>query len=233
MDNAAWGFGISLGLALLGIALRAMTVSGAAAGVVLATATSTGLGWRGLALLATFVVLASALTRLGYGRKAALGLAEPRGGRRGAKQAIANLSVPAGCALAAALVGPREMLTMAFAGALAAALADTSGTEIGKLWGRRAYSPLSWRLVEPGTPGGVSLQGLLGSMGGGALIAAVAMGLELLSTRQALGVALAGLVGAYAESVLHTALRKSGGLDHDVSNFLNTLLGAWAAALLA
>ena len=96
------------------------------------------LGWPGWALLLLTFVAASVSSRLGLRRKMLLGIAEERGGRRGAGNAIANTGV---AAIAALLVAGRRRLAdaarLAFVAALAAGGSDTIASEIGKAWGRR------------------------------------------------------------------------------------------------
>src|ERR1051326_5402891 len=54
---------------------------------------------------------------------------------------------------------------------LATAAADTAGSEIGQLLGRTTFLPLSFRRVERGTEGAISLEGTLAG-----IVAAVAVG---------------------------------------------------------
>jgi uncharacterized protein (TIGR00297 family) len=221
--------------AALGFGLRAMRASGAVAGWALGSLVFWALGLAGFALLATFVVVAVALTRLGYARKAALGLAESSGGRRGAAHALANLVVPGACALFAALIPGEPAYRLAFVGALAVALADTAGTEAGKLWGRRAVSPLSLREVAPGTPGAVSFPGTLAGALAAAALGTLGAALGLVPVGAVWIVALAGTLASLAESLLSALAPERPLLSHHALNLANTFVGAvvagWAAKL--
>jgi uncharacterized protein (TIGR00297 family) len=158
---------------------------GAAAAALVGAAVLVGAGWRGFVLLFVFFVSSSALTR--------------GGGRRTVVQVLANGGIAAAAALLS-LATPAGRL--AFAGALAAATADTWSTEIG---GRAAQTPrliTSGRVVPAGTSGGVTWLGSLGGLAGAALLGASAAVLGLASWRAALLVTVAGLAGGLADSVL-------------------------------
>ncbi|HEX4953340.1 MAG TPA: DUF92 domain-containing protein [Thermoanaerobaculia bacterium] len=218
--------------AVAALGLRAVDRSGAAVGWVLGTAVWATLGWPGFALLGLFVVTASALTRLGWAEKVARGLAEGRGGRRGARHALANLSVAVLAAMLAALRPEEPWWPLAFAGALAAALADTTGTEVGKAWGRRAFSPTTLRGVPPGTLGAVSLEGTAASAVAALLLGLAGAGLGLYPLGSTPAVALAGFLAAVFESLLSSVRSRRPLLSHDALNLTNTLVGALLAAVL-
>jgi uncharacterized protein (TIGR00297 family) len=183
-------------------------------------------GWGAYGLLWAFFLAGTIATRLGYGRKAALGVAQADSGRRGAAHVAANCLVPAALLL---LSAPRA----AFAAAFAAALADTLGTEIGTVFGRRPLSPLTFRRVAPGTPGAVSLPGTLASLAGAAAIALAAAGLGVVGAALVFAVAAGGFLGALAESVVASLGARFGlRLDHDFANAFNTFAGAMIALRL-
>src|SRR3712207_100176 len=79
--------------------------SGALGGLLVGTAIYASLGVRGFAILALFVVGGSLLTRLGYRSKQHTGTAQEHGGRRGARNAIANCAVATLCAILAGAPG--------------------------------------------------------------------------------------------------------------------------------
>ncbi len=123
---------------------------------------------------------------------------------------------------------------MAFVGAFAAALADTLGTEIGTLFGKRPFSALTLRPLSPGTPGAISLQGTAASLAGAAAIAAAGAGLGLIPPGLVWVAALGGFLGALAESVLSAMGRRFlFRLDHEFANALNTFVGAMLALRIA
>lgn len=244
MTALAVGLGVSLAFAGAAWLARALTLSGLLAAALVGTSVWVGLGWRGFAVLAAFFVLASGLTRLGYRRKAAAGLAEGqaegRGGRRTASQVLANGGVAAVAApLAAfapeAVVPP--LLAVAFAAAFATTAADTASTEVGQLLRRRTVLVTTLRPVPPGTDGGVSLPGTAAALGAAVLVAGLGGGLGLYGPAGvwagAMVAAAGGFLGAAADSLLGATLERRGLLDNDRVNLLATLAGALLGAALA
>ena len=98
-------------------------------------------------------------SRLGLARKERLGIAEERGGRRGAGNAIANCGVAAMAAIAALTTPYPAAALVALVAALTAGGSDTVASEIGKAWGRSTFLVTTFSRVNPGTPGAMSLEG--------------------------------------------------------------------------
>lgn len=160
--------------------------------------------WAGLAaLLAPFLVA----TLLG---KAPGGLES--GGPRVLAQVLAN-GAPGLVGLGVALLGGegvRGLGAAAFAGAFAALGADTVATEVGTRFGGTPRHALTWRPLARGESGGVSLAGLAGSVGGGAL-APVAMALcGGLSWAVVGAVTAAGVAAGYVDSVVGAVFQRKG-----------------------
>lgn len=207
--------------------LRVVSRSGALAGGIVGSLILGFGGWSFYALLWAFFLAGTLATKLGFRRKAALGVAQADSGRRGAAHAVANCLVPAALVLLG--VGP-----IAFVGAFAAALADTLGTEVGTLFGKRPFSALTFSPMAPGTPGAISVQGTAASLAGAAAIAAAGAGLGLIPPGLVWVAALGGFLGALAESVVSaTGRRFLFRLDHEFANAFNTFLGAMLALRLA
>ena len=203
--------------------LRIVSPSGAVAGGVAGFLILAAGGWPAYALLWAFFLLGTLATKLGYRRKAAAGTAQANEGRRGAANVVANCLVPAGLLLLG-------LPTAAFVAAFGAALADTLGTEVGTLYGRRAFSPLTFQSLPPGTPGAVSLPGTTACLAGAAAIAAAGFLLGLVPAAVVWVAGLAAFLGAMSESWLNDFGRRAGfGLDHEFANGLNTFIGAMVA----
>jgi uncharacterized protein (TIGR00297 family) len=167
--RAFLGLAVNGAIAALAFFAHSIDLPGAASAVVIGTAITASLGLPGLAVMVAFFVVGSGVTKLGYGIKAARGIAQEKGGARGWRNAWANGGVPAGLALlAAAFAEPAKALfTLAYAAAVATAAADTCSSEVGKAYGRRTFLITTFRPVPPGTEGAVSLEGTLGGFAGG------------------------------------------------------------------
>ena len=124
------GFGLAVIMGGLGLAARALAVSGAVAAVMVGTVIFGlgGLPWA--ALMITFFVTSSLLSKLFSSRKRALTDKFEKGSNRDWAQVLANGG--AGAFLAAiALLFPDEVWPwLAYAGVMATVNADTWATEI-------------------------------------------------------------------------------------------------------
>ncbi len=128
-------------------------------------------GWQWAVLLMAFFVSSSVLTRLFGKKKASLNEKFDKGGTRDIGQVLAN------GAIASIFAGLHFFFPLAswtwvmFVSSLAAVNADTWATELGVLNPSLPRLVTSWKTVERGTSGGVSLYGILAATGGAAFIA--------------------------------------------------------------
>lgn len=224
---------VNLVLGALGYAAGGVSRSGLTAGVVLGTLVYLGLDWRGYLLLLAFFVVGTACTKLGYARKAAAGIAQERGGRRGARNALAKSSVAAACAVFAATTAHPLVFTLAFAGAFATAAADTASSEIGKAFGRRTFLITTLRAVPRGTEGAVSVEGTSAGILAAAALAVLGAVGGLLPWAALAPIIVAAFIANTLESLVGATLETRGLLDNEAVNFLNTLCGALLAASAA
>jgi uncharacterized protein (TIGR00297 family) len=216
--------------AALAYALGMVSRGGALGGLVVGTIIYYCLGPQGFAVLALFVVGGSLLTRLGYGRKRRAGTAEAGGGRRGAKNALANCSVAVACALLAAVTSS-EAFAAAFVASLGAAFADTAESEVGQLYGRAPRLIATLRRVPPGTDGAVSLPGTLAGLAAAGLTAALGFALGMATSfGGALIVALAAFLGTVVDSLVGALAPRVG---NEITNVLCTLVAAALAFFFA
>jgi uncharacterized protein (TIGR00297 family) len=225
-----WAVGLNAVMAMAAWARGSLTLTGAAAGTVLGIAIYLGAGPAGWAMLVLAFAAAVVSSRVGLARKAALGIAEERGGRRGAGNAIANCLVGAIGAWLMAVGWSDAPGALVLGAGLVAGASDTVASEIGKAFGGtpRAFPTLA--AVPPGTPGAVSAVGTLAGLGAAVVMSLIA-GLILpggffLTPFMVLG----ATAGAFAESALATRYEARGILNNDMLNFLNTVVAALAAA---
>lgn len=234
--------------------VNALSGGGALGAFVVGTATYATLGWPGAAVLLAFFITSIGLSHLGRARKRQLQTLEKQGARD-ASQVLANGGIATICVLLA-IFGDQRFIA-AFAGAFAAATADTWGTEVGTLLGRNPRSILTFRPVAAGLSGGVTLAGSTAELAGAGLIAWVAALTQLSSPWPVLA---GGVVGALIDSVLGaslqalrwcpqcrrpcetephqcgantTVIRGAAWVTNDVVNALATLSGAAVAFALA
>jgi uncharacterized membrane protein len=116
------------------------------------------------------------LSRAGKPRKREL-VDIGKGGPRDAAQVLANGGVATACIVAWALLdhgSASSLWFIAFAGAYAAATADTWGTEIGTLAAEPPRSVLTGQPIATGLSGGVSPAGTAAEIAGAVLIAVLA-----------------------------------------------------------
>jgi len=209
-------------VALAGYAAATVTASGAIAGAVLGTTIFLFTGPTGWALLLLCFAVAVLTSRMGLTRKRALGIAEERGGRRGAGNAIANTGIAAIAAAMSALTYAAADARLAFVTALIAGASDTVASEIGKAWGRRTFLITTARRVPPGTSGAMSLEGTAAGLLAAALLGGAACALGVVAWKMLLYVVAGATAGALAESGLGATLEHRGVLNNDVLNFINT-----------
>lgn len=213
----------------------------------------TTLGVGGYVLGVSFLVVGSALTRVGRARKEALGIAEKRGGARGPENLWGAAGVAAICAICCALCRAlskqsaintgsvskilsisEHCLKIGFCSAIAAKSADTSSSEIGKAYGTRTFLITSFREVSRGTEGGVSIEGTVAGFFAALFTGCLAYEMGLIhSGGGILMVTLAGNFANLSESVIGAGLQSQQGFTNEQVNLMNTLIGAICGGLLS
>ncbi|MXW38036.1 MAG: DUF92 domain-containing protein [Acidobacteria bacterium] len=217
-------------LAFLGWRLRTVTGAGALAGFVVGAAVVLSLGGPGYAVLLLYFALGALVTRMGWTRKRALGIAEAQGGARGPRQVAANGGPPVlFCVLAGLLpVSWGAPAAAAFVGSLATAAADTVSSEVGKSLGGTVRRLPGLSRAPAGTPGGVSFAGSAAGLLASVVICGVAAGGGLIPPEWFLPVAAAGFLAAFLEGLL-SPLEARGTLDNDGVNAVSVLAGGLLA----
>ena len=172
--------------ALLGVTLAAVVAygayrtrsldrSGAIAAILVGSVIFGAGGWQWAVLLLAFFISSSLLTRAHRDRKRAVNQDYAKAGARDAGQVLANGGLPALFAVLHSFFPEQPWAWIGFAASLAAATADTWATELGVLSHRKPRLITTFRLVEPGSSGGISLVGSLAALAGAALIGLLAV----------------------------------------------------------
>jgi len=191
--------------ALVAIGAKAIDRRGFLASLAVGYPIILGGGWRWFVIVATFFVLGVGFTWYRYEYKKSIGSAQEKGGTRNWPNILANGGV-------ASLLGLGELLggglffSVLYVGAVSAAASDTVATELGLL--NKAPPRLITDLrksVSPGTSGGVSPMGMVGTLLASALIGVVAAALGVASGLAAPYVVAVtvsgGVIGSLADSV--------------------------------
>jgi len=234
--RVALALGVTVVLGYISYALETASLPGMLTGVLLGLLTIVVGDYGWFAMLITFFGIGGLSSKLRYDVKAKRGIAEENEGARGSGNVLAN-SLMALFAVIANAAGPRipgvpaEAFLFVFAGAVAAAMSDTLSSEIGGLYDDpRLITTLE--VVEPGTDGGVTWQGLLAGLAGASLIAGVCalfFDIGLLG----IGVVVAtGVVGMTVDSLLGASI-EGRWVGNQGVNFLSTVAAGLVGGTVA
>ena len=190
-------------IAVIGFAafkLKQLTVSGLIAAVVMGAVSMYLGGISALSMYLFFLVSAAFIGKLSK-RIRGLDKIQRKGGRRDAFQVLAN-----GLAALVSIVLYRmtgnTLFLIVFSASLGEAAADTWGGDIGVLSKDPPVSIITWRPVERGLSGGISLLGC-----GASLLASALYGIFCYSVfRESLSAALLVTAAAFAGSLLDSVL---------------------------
>jgi uncharacterized protein (TIGR00297 family) len=241
---AWWSLGLSTLLGILALALHAGTPAASATGALLTAGMmqSAVAGhfqpWRSAIVpILAFMVLTSLATRFGRERKQRLGTAEDKHGRIAA-QVAANLGLAAlaldpwfqvwlinsGLFYTRGIAPPP--ITAPALAALAEAAADTISSEIGQVLGGRPFMLTTFRRVDPGTDGAISLAGTLAGFLAAAAVAAAGAWAFHGSVRVFLLSWGGSVFGLFFDSLLGATVERARWLNNDAVNFLSTASAA-------
>lgn len=228
------GAGVAV-TALLGYTayrLETASIQGMLTGVLLALLAVVLGGWGWFVLLITFFGLGGLSTKYRYEEKLERGVAQANEGARGSGNVLANSAVALVAVVAFAASGHAgvtpELFRFAYAGAVAAALADTFSSELGGLFDEpRLLTTLE--TVEPGTDGAVTWQGEVAGVIGAALVAGEGALFFGDGTTAVALVVVGGFIGMTVDSILGATI-EGDQLGNEGVNFLATFAGGLTAA---
>jgi uncharacterized protein (TIGR00297 family) len=164
-------------------------------------------GWGWAVPIIVFFVTSSVLSLVAKQRQMYLDLIVAKGSTRDAAQVFANGGV-GGVAVLGNYFLPGYFWYVAYIGSLAAAAADTWGTELGTLLPKQTRLIHTLRIVESGSSGGVSLPGTFGGMMGAIVVATSAAFWLSGDVREVLvSVVIAGVAGSLIDSIIGATIQ--------------------------
>ena len=226
------GLALTVALGYVAYALGTASVTGMLTGVLLAlfAVVLGGYGW--FVLLVTFFGLGGLASKYRYEEKLERGIAQENEGARGSGNVLANSAVALVAVVAYAASGQvgvdASLFRVAFAGAVAAALADTFSSEFGGLFDAPRLVT-TFERVDPGTDGAVTWQGAVAGLTGAAIIGGLGGAFFEFEPSAVALVTAAGVVGMTADSILGATLEGTR-LGNQGVNLLATLTAGLAAA---
>ena len=189
------------------------------------------LSWQGWSSVVIYLLLGSLVTKIGYKFKNEKGIAEKRGGKRGPENVWGSAATGLFFAIMVKLNFTNLVFyKIGFAASFAAKLADTFGSEIGKRFGRNTYLITSFRKVERGTEGGISLEGTAASALGALFMSLIMFILNIISTKyQFLIVVISGFLATISESFIGAKFQDKYKLSNELVNSIQTSISSMIA----
>ena len=235
-----WAIAFTVNTVLLGIAWflpkKLLTPFGYLNALVLGVIVWGTLGWRGYLIVMLFFLLGSALTFVGIEQKEAEGIAEERSGVRGAGNVWGSALTATICAIAT-LFYPfpiKQLFVLGYVASFCTKLADTTASEVGKAYGKTTYLITTLKPVPRGTEGAVSLEGTIAGVLASVVLAVIAWAIGLISPIGVIWCVIAAFIATTIESLIGATLEsRFDWLTNDLVNFINTVIGAIAAIILA
>ncbi|HVW96263.1 MAG TPA: DUF92 domain-containing protein [Mucilaginibacter sp.] len=219
--------------AVISIITDKLTVPAALLGFLTGSMVFAGGGYSCLSMLIFFFFAGTWATGWQAKQKQQMGLAQEAKGRRTAGQVFANGGMAAIlCCISFFKPQFAAVLQLMAAGSIAAATADTLSSELGTVLGKRFYNILSFKRDKRGLDGVVSLEGSLAGLAGSVIIGLIYITGHHDGVR-VLWIAVAGMTGNLADSVLGATLERKGVIGNNTVNFLNTAIGAFTCLLLS
>ncbi|MGB3531982.1 MAG: TIGR00297 family protein [Microcoleaceae cyanobacterium] len=244
-----WRFAIALNTVLIGLVAilpkKLLTTAGLIHAWILGVLIWGCLGWLGYVIVAVYFILGSGVTRIGMAEKEAAGIAENRGGARGPENVWGSALTATLCAIGIFIIpqlttSPEivnsavSLLGLGYVASFSTKLSDTCASEVGKAYGKRTFLITTLQPVARGTEGAVSLEGTLAGIIASIIIALIGWTVGWFDSLGILWCAIAAFVATNLESVIGATIQEQvNWLTNEVVNFINTLIGAIVAMILA
>jgi uncharacterized protein (TIGR00297 family) len=221
LTDLAVAFLIAFILSLFALKAGVADESGLMSATIVGTSMILFTDIRFFAIIATFYIVGSAVTKYKYEVKQRLGIAETAGGARGYSNVFGNSLAPLFFALQYGTT-KEEIFAVAFVASVATALGDTMASEVGKT-AKNVYLITNFNRVEPGVSGGISYIGELSAIAGAALISLVSVALGIIEIKYLALATIAAFLAIHVDSVLGATLEEKGYLNNSSVNFIATL----------
>ena len=227
-NDFLFGFLINFILIFLFFRVPLMTKGGWISAGVLGSILWGCFSWQGWSSVVIYLLLGSLVTKIGYKFKNEKGIAEKRGGKRGPENVWGSAATGLFFAIMVKLNFTNLVFyKIGFAASFAAKLADTFGSEIGKRFGKNTYLITSFRKVDRGTEGGISLEGTAASALGALFMSLIMFILNIISTKyQFLIVAISGFLATISESFIGAKFQDKYKLSNELVNSIQTSISS-------
>ena len=235
-----WAIAIAVNTVLLGIAWflpkKLLTPLGYLNALILGVLVWGTLGWRGYVVVIFYFLVGSGLTFVGMEQKEAEGIAEERSGMRGAGNVWSSALTATICAIATLFFPSplKGLFVLGYVASFCTKLSDTTASEVGKAYGKTTYLITTLKSVPRGTEGAVSLEGTVAGAIASVILAIIAWAIGMISPLGIIWCAIAAFIATTIESLIGATLEtRFTWLTNDIVNFINTVIGAIVAILLA
>ena len=220
-------------LSVLAQYLGLLTFDGAAASLAIGIIIGLFGSVEWLFTLIIFTALGFAATMMGLARKRAKGLQEGLYGERMYKNVVAVGFVPCLFAVLYNIFGHYELMSIGYMASIAVAAADTIASEIG-VKDKRVWMITTFKRVEPGVDGGVSIMGTTVALAAAAATTVIGWVLIFGLTFEILFIVpvIAGMAGCFADSILGATIETKGYISKYTNNAVTALLGAVLAVVM-
>ncbi len=214
-------FTVSFLLSLMALKAKVADESGLMSATLIGVTVIVFSDFRFFAVLLSFYMLGSAITKYKYSLKLQRGIAEQAGGARGFANVFSN-SLPALFFVMNYGVLKLDAFATAFTASVATALGDTMASEVGKT-ADEVYLITNFKRVKAGESGGISVIGEFAGFVGCLIVSALAFALGVVDLSGLFISTLIGFVGVHVDSILGATLEKRGLLNNAGVNLLATL----------
>lgn len=150
--------------------LKFLKKDGAAGAFILGSVIFGSGGWKWALPILTFFILSSLLSKIRKRKNEEVDEKFEKGGNRNLGQLLANGVIP-GVLMLIYTISPHELIYYLYIVSIATVCADTWATEIGTLRKTSTIGVLTFKPVEQGESGGISIFGTLGALAGSFTIA--------------------------------------------------------------